>query len=262
MLVAITQFELEQDNRAINTYRAERLIKEAAEEGAKLIIFPEMTLTGYSMNLNQVVEQPSSSESIAFFRKMTRLYGIAICFGYVELQANGPENKVALLDNGRVVGSYTKVHPFSYCQEEQYFAAGTEPGFVSFGGIDFGLYICYDLRFPALFQANASKTQAQIVIANWPKERVTQWQSLLVARAIETQSYVLGVNRSGDGEDSSYVESSFAVDPYGNMIGLGYGDPVIYAELDRSIIEQYRKEFPVLQDRRTDLYKRWMEDQS
>ena len=123
-----------------------------------------------------------------------------------------------------------------------------------------GLFICYDLRFPEIFQAASEDCEVLAVIANWPRERIHHWHCLLPARAIENQSVVLGVNRRGRGGGIEYVDSSEAYDGEGNRIPCqrittSAGDDCLLCEVDLQRPQELRSEFPVKQDRRKKWYK-------
>jgi len=113
-------------------------------------------------------------------------------------------------------------------------------------------FICYDLRFPELFRmAVRQGAQLYVVIANWPASRVHHWVTLLQARAIENQAYVVGVNRCGSDPKVAYAGRSLVVSPRGVILAdAGGGERVLSAELDLAALQAYRAEFPVLQDMR------------
>ena len=117
-----------------------------------------------------------------------------------------------------------------------------------------GGYICYDLRFPEIFSAARDENEAVMVIANWPEERVSQWETLLRARAVENQCYVMGVNRTGYGDGKNYAPSSYVFDCYGDDISKEISPGLKIADIDPELVREYRKSFPQNRDRRTGLY--------
>jgi predicted amidohydrolase len=159
---------------------------------------------------------------------------------------------VAVSPLGRVLARYAKLHPFRYAREHLHYLPGEDLPVFELGGFAAALLVCYDLRFPEAFrEATLRGAQLFLVIANWPARRVDHWRALLRARAIENQTYVLGVNRVGEDPNESYVSSSLAIDPSGEILLEGPGT----VELDASRVAAVREEFPFLQDVRTDRYR-------
>lgn len=152
---------------------------------------------------------------------------------------------------------YEKTHPFSYAGEDTFYVTGKALGLMYFSGLRFGAAICYDLRFPEIFSAIARKIDAFIVIANWSKKRIDHWFSLLKARAIENQCYAIGVNRIGcDGNGIEYEKSTAIFDPLGIKLNPVDSDGDIHInDLDHSLVEKYREEFPTIADKRYSSYK-------
>ena len=283
MRAAMTQMNLIWENREANLKKGEALVKRAGEEGAELVIFPEMSFTGFSMKLD------ITAEEVLYWRKLqdgevpvtysaqrvlewSLAYDIAVVFGYAVKRQGRGVNCLLAADRGRVCAYYEKIHPFTYGEEGKYFTGGSRLCKCTLGDISFGMFICYDLRFPEIFQAVSKDCTAAVVIANWPKERLEHWRVLLQARAIENQSYLLGVNRIGQGGGLTYAESSICFDPYGRQVpgyrvtmgGKQEGaesaeslleDSLVLVELDARIAEEYRRGFPLKQDRREELYK-------
>lgn len=225
-----------------------------------MVIFPEMTLTGYSMDIEEIAEPDVNSLTLKFFEKASKDNYMHIVFG-----APISRNNAAYFTNSLCLASpdgganivYQKTHPFSFADENKFFTPGQHLGFMDISGMRFGAAICYDLRLPEIFSAMARKIDAFIVIANWPKKRIDHWFSLLKARAIENQCYAIGVNRIGcDGNGIEYEKSTVIFDPLGiklDAVGSD-GDMDIY-DLDRSLVEKYREEFPVIADKRYSFYR-------
>ena len=140
------------------------------------------------------------------------------------------------------------MNPFSPAGEEKHYPAGKTPVVFSIGDWKVSPLICYDLRFPEPFRrATAMGAELFVVIANWPIARVDHWLTLLRARAIENQAYVVGVNRSGMDPTLEYPGSSLIVGPKGETIAHAGIDPaVITAELDREELLQWRRDFPAI----------------
>jgi predicted amidohydrolase len=143
------------------------------------------------------------------------------------------------------------MHPFKMAGE--LVVPGTEPVVVECGEFKLAPAVCYDLRFPELFRAGVKRgANLFAVIANWPTARLDHWLTLLKARAIENQSYVIGVNRCGRDPNAEYPGRSQIISPRGEVLAdAGGGEGVVRGELDLPELQAYRREFPVLQDRAT-----------
>ncbi len=263
MRVALTQMDVVWEDIEANLEIGERLVRVAAEAGADMIVFPEMSFTGFSMNVDKV---SASIGVIEPMLKLSLIYKIAIVFGYVK--RCGEDNKIEdqgkginclmVVQDGEVLTQYEKIHPFTYGAEGEHFVGGKKLSKCIINGIRQGFFICYDLRFPEIFQAVSEDCEVITVIANWPKERVEHWKVLLQARAIENQCYILGVNRVGMGNGLHYVPSSMGFDPYGNLIemeSVGSVQELLMVTVDSAIVEKYRTSFPLKKDRRKDIYK-------
>lgn len=221
MNIALVSLDQAWEDKESNLIKCEKYIKEASLHDAELIIFPEMTLTGFSLDTNLISEDESSSITITHFKKLSKEYNIAIIFGVVIKEEIKSSNRVYFINNlGEIVDYYKKIHPFSFANEDKYYIGGNELKTIDYKGIKFGLTICYDLRFSNLyFELAKLNTSCIINIANWPKKRVDHWNTLLKARAIETQQFIIGVNRIGiDGNQLEYLESSNIFDANGDKV--------------------------------------------
>ena len=254
MKVALCQFSIIFEEKETNLQRSEDMIACAAKGNAQIIFFPEMSFTGFSMNVSVIGE--SNDETILAMQKYAQRYGIAIAFGWVKQNGEKGENHYTVLDKtGCILADYIKIHPFSYSGENNYFIAGNHSATFTLSGVKFGLFICYDLRFPEIFRVVSAETEVFVVAANWPEKRITHWNKLLEARAIENQSWVLGINCVGDQHAMHYNGSSRVVNPEGKTVNcLLDCEGVVISEIqnEASII---RNNFPVLRDRRNALYK-------
>lgn len=262
MRIALVSLNQIWEDKAANRDQAEMYFSKALLAESQLIIFPEMTLTGFTMNVNQMAEPEFNSETMSFFQKLANGM-MVVAFGVlVEARGTFLNRMVVVGDGTGPMASYNKIHLFSYAKEDMFFSAGSGVSTFETCGSRFGCSICYDLRFPALFQRMASDTDVVVTIANWPAERVRQWYALLRARAIENQVYVVGVNRTGvDGNGLSYRRSSIVYDPFGEKVTPLYSD----GELDLVDIDPHRSKdakdkMSILSDRRNNLYAMWYED--
>ena len=216
---------------------------------ADLVVFPEMAFSGFSM------EAPPDRGAEAFLSELARHNAQAIVAGYVgDPDANGKRtNRAAAFDaDGTLLARYTKLHPFSYAGEDRHYSPGDDLPVFELGGLQVALAVCYDLRFPELFrEAVLRGAEAFLVIANWPARRADHWRVLLRARAIENLAFVVGVNRVGRDPNVAYESSSMAYGPRGELLAEGNA----VAELDPQAVQDWRAEFPALDDIRTDRYR-------
>jgi omega-amidase len=256
--IALASIDQVWEQKQANLELCSSAAKRAAADGARLVVFPEMTLTGFSMNAEAIAEPAASSPTIAAMSTIARDTQVALAFGVVLRSRGRPQNSLAVVDeHGAEIARYAKIHPFSHAHEHQHYDGGDTAVHALIGDVVLGLTICYDLRFPELYSALAASCDAIIVIANWPAARIGHWRALLVARAIECQCYVIGVNRTGvDGNGLEYPASSMVVDPRGDVIAPDEsdGDIALYT-LDPVLVADYRRAFPILQDRRNSLYR-------
>lgn len=249
--IAITQMDIKWEDSSVNKKKCLEMIERASSQQADIIIFPEMSLTGFSMNVDKIAD--NRGQTIHFFSGAAKTNGISIGFGYVTKPDDKGRNHFAIVDeNGTVLMDYIKIHPFTYGGESVAYASGDKLG--TFRIKDHWKcagFICYDLRFPECFQ-KLGDTDAIFIIANWPEQRVRQWEALLQARAIEMQCYVAGVNRIGKGDGLVYTESSVVYNPMGERMSsdIVLNGEIHYVELDLQTRRQYVENFPVRRDRR------------
>jgi predicted amidohydrolase/AraC-like DNA-binding protein len=266
MKIAMTQMDVIWEDKGANLAKGEALIAQAADEGAEMIIFPEMSFTGFSMEVERMGETKScqwKGEGVTptAYHMLTcsERYDIAVVFGYAlqvpcgDGQMTG-KNCLMCVAQGKILAMYEKIHPFSYGEEGQHYLGGDEVVTCCYKGIPFSFFICYDLRFPEVFQLVSGYAEAIVVIANWPKERIAHWELLLKARAVENQACFIGVNRIGSGGGFLYEPSSMLIDPYGERVQAQEQGELCLAELDISAAKRYRKEFPLKQDRKNKFY--------
>jgi predicted amidohydrolase len=228
------------------------MIAEAAEAGARLVLLTEMFSTGFSMETDRIAE-PVDGPSTQLLRGQAAEHGVWVGASVPERPEGEPlpYNTFVLAAPDGTVHRYAKIHPFSYAREHERFAAGTDHVTVDVEGLRCSLFVCYDLRFADEFWALAHTTDCYLVVANWPASRREHWRALLVARAIENQAYVVGVNRVGRGGGLDYAGDSRIVDPLGEVLAeAGDVETVLLAEVDPARVEEVRAKFPFLADRR------------
>lgn len=246
------------EDKKSNIKQIEGLMLDISLVNPDLVVFPEMTLTAFTMNVVNMAEDYSSSATIEFFSKLAKTYQTAIAFGVILNTNSKPTNNLVVVsDEGIVLARYEKIHPFSYSGETECYSKGEKVVSLKLKDFTIGLTICYDLRFPELYQSLSRQCNVLLTIANWPAKRVADWRLLLHARALENQCYMIGVNRTGvDGKGLEYEKSSSAIDPMGKDVEPTQKSDIIDVyDIDKSVVSSYRDSFPVKKDRRVELYK-------
>lgn len=258
MKIALISLDQKWEDKAGNAQRCEELTSVAAENGAELVIFPEMTLTGYSMNTQLVMEHPTHGSGLALFSALAKANSVAIVAGVVLSDGDKVSNTLVVYSSsGEELSRYAKIHPFSFAGEDKVFTPGRRLTKVKLFEFSIGFSICYDLRFPELYSSLAKDCEVIVNIANWPKRRVRHWRTLLQARAIENQVYMIGVNRTGvDGNGLEYERSSIVVNANGEFLQpvLSFDELEIF-EVNRQVLLDYIDGFSTRQDRIPDLYR-------
>jgi predicted amidohydrolase len=250
--VAAIQHDIVWEDRDATLAHLEPMVALAAAGGARLVVLTEMFAVGFSLNTERLAEPPGGPTS-RWLSQQARTHGLWICGSLPELAmgTSRPANQLVLAGPGGELHSYAKRHPFSYSGEHLKFSAGDELVTVDVEGVRVSLFICYDLRFADGFWALAPQTDLYLVPANWPASRAHHWRSLLVARAIENQAYVLGANRVGTGGELDYRGDTMIVDPLGEVLTSAVsGETVLFANVDADVVASTRRRFPFLNDRR------------
>lgn len=252
--VALCQTQIIWEDKQENILNAERMIMEAVGKNAEIVFFPEMSFTGFSMDIEKTKED--SMETVKNISKLASEYGVYIGFGWVKSSGKKAQNHYTVIDkDGKIVLDYIKIHSFQYGGEGEQFVPGDRLYSFTMKGIRFTPLICYDLRFPEVFRMKMDETDVYIVPANWPANRCDHWNTLLRARAIENQSYVLGINCVGDIGGLFYSGDTSAIDPNGNVVGHISGkEAILYINIEKDSLE-IRKSFPVRKDRRKEIYR-------
>lgn len=250
MKVALIQLDSVWESKKENFEKASFFAEKAAKEKCDVIILPELFATGFSMNL-EVVAEHGYGESASFLSSLARRNAINLIAG-LAMKAPGEErarNMAVVFDRkGRPDATYTKMHSFPMSDEPLKFIEGTGTVVFNIDTMPASVFICYDLRFPELFREVAARVQAIFVIANWPSGRKDHWETLLKARAIENQCFVIGVNRTGtDGNAIVYPGCSAIFDPSGNVVCSGNdAEEFVSGEFDPPEADRVRAAFPFL----------------
>jgi predicted amidohydrolase len=256
MIVAGLQMDLRWEAPEDNLSRAEAFLARAAAAGTHLAVLPETFATGFTLESQRAAEAaPRIRRHLA---DAARRHGLWIAAGFAEPGPERPHNAAAIFDpNGREVLHTRKLHLFSFAGEDERYAAGDELHQTTIDGLRVAVHICYDLRFPEPFRLQAAAVDLFLVPANWPAARDHAWTTLLAARAMDTQAFVLGVNRVGtDGRGHHHCGSSGLYDPQGRCVAhLAHQEGVLLGEVDANAVRTARERFGALRDRRPDLYR-------
>jgi len=236
--------------------KAEPLIMNASCAGASLIAFPEQFATGWDPLSCHNVEE-CTGRIVSSLQNLARRYSIAIIGSFRERCVPSPRNTaVAIGKDGGILAMYPKMHLFSPAREDTAYTPGIALPTFSIEGVKCGMAICYDLRFPALFRIYARQgVQAVFVPSAWPECRIRHWELFLSARAAENQMYVIGINTVGANPVDRYSGASMTADPYGTIVSrAGSREELLFSELDPSLVDTLRNDFPVENDRKDALY--------
>jgi omega-amidase len=246
--IAAVQMDIIWEDYEKNLAKVEKYVNQYTQQ-ADLIVFPEMFLTGFSMNVNHA----SLSHQHEYIERMQQ-YAInkkLSIAGSLMIEENEHYfNRFFYFHKDGKINIYNKRHLFRMASEHDFYTAGKEKILVQENNITIMPAVCYDLRFPVWLR-NKNDYDVLIVVANWPASRIDFWKKLLAARAIENQSYVIGVNRCGiDGNGIRYSGGTMIVDYKGNIISEARdnSEDSIHAVIDKPQLEQFRKEFPFYLD--------------
>ncbi|MEM7151977.1 MAG: carbon-nitrogen family hydrolase [Myxococcota bacterium] len=252
MKIAGLQLDIAWESPEDNFARIRPWIDTAKTAGARLLVLPEMYACGFSMKTEAVAE-PEDGPSTQFIIEQAKANDLWIG-GSVPAVVKGskkPFNTFVLASPRGEVHRYRKIHPFTFANEHEHYEAGQQFVTVDIEGLRCTLFVCYDLRFANEMWATAHDTDCYLFVANWPQRRRHHWTTLLSARAIENQAYVVGINRAGRGDGIEYSGDSRIIDPWGEVLASAAGqETMLLADLEPKVVAQARKKFPVLRDRR------------
>lgn len=255
MEVLLCQLDLVWEDPAANQARVSALLAGATVRAGSLVVLPEMFATGFSMN-DESAAAPPGGPSELFLANLAQRQGVTVVAG---LAVRGPDGRarnqaLAFGPDGALLTRFTKLHPFTLGQEHEHYVAGHEIATFAWQGLTVAPLVCYDLRFPETFRAAARRGAALfVVIANWPVVRIQHWITLLQARAIENQAFVIGVNRCGRDPAHAYPGRSLVIDPLGEILAdAGEREGCAAVTLNEAGLRQWRHGFPALRDMRND----------
>lgn len=235
-----------------NQINTRRLLQQVGVAPGSLIVLPEMFLTGFSLRSPAVPAEEGDAQE-RFLADLARAFDCAILGGLAARVApfqRAHNQALAFAPDGTLLARYSKRRLFSLGGEHEAHQPGAQAVVFDFGGLRIAPMICYDLRFPELARETvALGAEMLIFIASWPAARIEHWLTLLRARAIENQAWVIGVNRCGRDPNFEYPGRSTVVDPHGVMVAdAGGGERVLAANCDPEVVRNWRRDFPALRD--------------
>jgi omega-amidase len=251
------QSTLHWEDKKANLQMFEQKISSISQP-TEIVVLPEMFSTGFSMQPEKLAET-MDGETLQWMRRVAAQKKIILTGSLIiEENENYYNRLVWVLPNGQV-GYYDKRHLFAYGDEDRHYTPGEKRLIASVNGWKVNLLVCYDLRFPVWSRQSPPPSgragrgpeyDVLIYVANWPEKRVQAWTTLLRARAIENQCYVIGVNRTGDdGKKIHYSGESMAIDPLGEILYHKKDEEDIFTvTLDKSYLEKAREKFPFWRD--------------
>jgi omega-amidase len=236
-------WENPQENR---TYLDKKFLE--LKNDVDLIVLPEMFTTGFTMNAPKIAET-MKGETIAWMQKTAQKKKAAITGSIVIEENHVYYNRLLFVHPSGKMEWYDKKHTFTLVGEDKIYKSGNKKQIVAYDGWAICLLICYDLRFP-VWSRNTENYDALLYVANWPKPRITAWDTLLKARAVENMCYGIGVNRVGfDANGNEYPGHSAVYDTLGNQLVFSDKEEILYVELHKTHIEETRKKLRFLEDR-------------
>jgi predicted amidohydrolase len=248
----LVQTELHWEDRKANLDMLGQKINDL-QASTHVIVLPEMFSTGFSMR-PEILAETMEGPTVQWMKKAAAAKKV-ILTGSLIVEEDGQyfNRLVWMLPNGQF-GFYDKRHLFAYAEEDQHYSAGNSRFIASVNGWKVHLMVCYDLRFPVWarqqFKENKFEYDVLVCVANWPERRSLAWKTLLQARAIENQCYVIGVNRVGkDGKNIDYAGDSMVIGPLGEIL---YHKPheqdMATIGLDKEKLNEARARFPFWKD--------------
>ncbi|HTB52761.1 MAG TPA: amidohydrolase [Ferruginibacter sp.] len=226
---------------------------DAIEEKKEIIILPEMFSTGFSMQ-PQLLAETMDGETVTWMKQIAADHTIIVTGSVIIKEGDNYFNRLIwMLPNGQF-GHYDKRHLFAFGKEDEQYTAGNKRLIASVKGWKINLQICYDLRFPVWSRQQPKESTSEfdvlVYVANWPEKRNHAWKTLLCARAIENQCYVVGVNRVGeDGNAIYYSGNTLVIDPLGEVLyHMKDLEDVFTIDLEKEKLEKVRTHFPFWKD--------------
>lgn len=253
------QMDVRTGDVAANLVRAGQMLEEAAGRDPDVVVLPEMWNTGFAFADLSSLGRDALPASLELLTRFAGRTGACLFGSMPEVSGGLVHNTMFYIDGkGAVLGRYRKIHLFPLMDEDKHMAPGEEVCVFEMPGARVGTCICYDLRFPELTRRQAEGGASIVVIsAQFPSPRLSHWEILIKARAIENQLYVAAANRVGRSGGLEFFGNSMVVDPWGEVIARGgEGEEVITADLLTEKVDEVREKLPSLSQRKPEIYAR------
>jgi predicted amidohydrolase len=259
--IAVAQIACSLGDIAANISKMRQFAEQARTAGANLILFPEMSDTGYAMSVIREKSTSWDEGAVPELRALAQKLSLAIVAGVSEKVGDQIYNsQVAINALGEIAASYRKTHLFAPAGEDKCCTAGDCLTTLTLAAFRFGLTICFDLRFPELYRTLAAEEGVDVFLNSsaWPFPRLEHLRVLSQARAIENQSYFIVSNRVGSDHGVMFCGSSVIIDPYGAILAAASADreELLFAELSQEVVQAVRRKQPIFPYRRSELYRR------
>jgi omega-amidase len=255
--VSLGQMDVALGRPAENLDKVRAMTGEARRRGSQLVVFPELWSTGYDLERAPEHATPVDQGLFAETAALARQESIHILGSLLEQTDRGYRNTAVIFSpEGRLLGQYSKVHLFRPMEEDVYLVAGVDAPVFDLPWGTSALAICYDLRFPELFRKYAlGGARVVLLVAEWPRPRLSHWQTLLQARAIENQLFVVACNRVGESAGRSFFGHSAVYDPSGELVaGAADEETLLTTIIDLDMVDQVRRSMTVFEDRQEGVY--------
>ncbi len=260
LTIALAQIDLVIGEPAKNLETASAKIAEAKTRGADIVVLPELWSTAYDLDRAAAHASTLDAGMFATVARVAREHQIAVVGSLMESFNGKVYNTATFVDaRGNRAGMYRKLHLVPMLDEDKYLTGGDDAQVFGAEFGKFALGVCYDLRFPELWRHYAlAGARLAFLPAEWPIQRIAHWRTLLPARAIENQVFMIGCNRVGMSKDQTFGGHSMIVNPWGEILVEGdERDALLVAQIDLDLVDQVRQRVPVFRDRRQDVYAKW-----
>jgi predicted amidohydrolase len=261
--IALAQMTLTLGEPDKNYQKVQDWVGKAADQGADLILLPELWASGFDLKNCQSYAAPLHEGDFARMRSLAEEHKITVGGSLIEQDNDAFYNTFVLYDqSGGMINFYRKIHLFQMLNEKQYFKAGDRLVMAETEWGKIGMATCYDLRFPEMFRAYSVRdTVLILVVAEWAQRRIAHWRQLLQARAVENQCFVAAVNKTGTSQGENLGGYSAVINPMGEyLVQGGEEEELLLAQINLKEVKKTRRWMPVMQDRKPQVYQKFLNE--
>lgn len=256
--IACLQLDIAFGNPNENKWRVQNEVEKLTAQHPDIIVLPELWTTGYDLTRLEEIADEDGTDTKAFISELASMHNVNIVAGSIAKKTKtGITNTMYVANrNGDIVGEYSKLHLFQLMDEHLYLQSGETTGLFTLENTLCAGVICYDIRFPEWIRIHTVQgAEIVFVVAEWPLPRLHHWRTLLQARAIENQCYVIACNRSGTDPNNTFAGHSMMIDPWGEIVAEAEENPCsLVAKIDLQKVKQVREQIPIFSDRRPERY--------